>query len=121
MAGSAACICGRSLRTIHDVAGRTTEYLALPNGRRLHPYRITDVIIAQADWVRRHQVVQESADTIALHVIPAGRPDEAEIRRVERAVREVLPEGVAFRIDMVDAIERDAAGKYPMARPLPVR
>jgi phenylacetate-CoA ligase len=117
-AGTRQCPCGRPFGTIREVAGRTTDYLPLPGGRWLHPYQITDVILAQADWVRRHQVVQEAPDAIALHVVPLERPTGAEVRRVEGAVRNALPEDVAFRIVMVDGIARGPGGKYPMARPL---
>ncbi len=116
--GSERCACGQPFPTIRDVQGRTLDYFPLPDGRLLHPYDISRVILETTDWIRYHEILQEREDRIVLRVVPYGNPSRETFLRLEKAVLPVLGPGVTFRVVRVAEIKPDPSGKFRYARSL---
>jgi phenylacetate-CoA ligase len=114
--GSPACACGLPFGTIRAVQGRVLDYLTLPDGRELHPYEITTLVVDDADWVARYQIIQERIDLLRLRIAPLRRPSLAEMDRLEAALRERLGLGVSSEIDLVDSIGPGPDGKFRVVR-----
>jgi phenylacetate-CoA ligase len=109
--GPDACPCGASLPTLAGIEGRTIDYLELPDGRAIHPYRILGPTIRAAPRVRQYQLLQEAPDRIVLQLAPRNSLADDERRRLVEAVIPVLGGGVGFRIDIVPRIAGGASGK----------
>ena len=109
--GPSVCPCGCPLPTLARIDGRTIDYLELPDGRSIHPYRILGPTIRAAPWVRQYQLLQEAPDRIVLRLAPRIVLADEERRRLVDAVVPVLGPGVRFQIDVVSRIARDASGK----------
>ncbi|HET6362729.1 MAG TPA: hypothetical protein VFH11_11840 [Gemmatimonadota bacterium] len=109
--GPAPCPCGSPLPTLARIDGRTIDYLELPDGRSIHPYRILGPTIRAAPWVRQYQLLQEAPDRIVLRLAPQIALADDERRRLSDAVVPVLGPGVRFQIDVVSRIARGAGGK----------
>jgi phenylacetate-CoA ligase len=105
------CPCGFPLPTLSHIEGRTIDYLELPDGRSIHPYRILGPTLPAAPWVRQYQLVQEAPDRIVLRLAPLFDLGDDERRRLSEAVTPVLGPGVRFQIEIVSRIPRGASGK----------
>lgn len=117
--GSEQCSCGQPFSTIRAIQGRMIDYFPLPDGRRLHPYRILAALLPGTDgWIRQYQLIQDRPDRIVMLVVPS-HPATAEMAdRMSRAAAPLLGSGVEFEVRVVDAIPVEPGGKYRHSRSL---
>jgi phenylacetate-CoA ligase len=117
--GSDQCACGQPFSTIRAIQGRMNDYFSLPDGRRLHPYRILERLLPEGDvWIRQYQLLQDRPDRIVMQVVPS-RPVTPELQeRIARAVSPLLGAGVEFQFSIVEAIPFEESGKYRHSRSL---
>ncbi|CAN5769397.1 phenylacetate--CoA ligase family protein [soil metagenome] len=115
------CPCGSGHPTISRIEGRTIDYLELPDGRSIHPYRILGPTLPTTPWVRQFQLVQEAPDRIVLRLAPRIDLGDDERRRLSDAVVPVLGPGIRFLIEVVPRIAHGASGKARPIVPLSVR
>ena len=113
--GPDACACGRAGPTLTHIEGRSIDYFEMPDGRRLHPYRILSPTLAAAPWIRQYQLVQESRERIVLRYVADGTPGDEASRGLWMAVAPLLGPGVDFRVESVSRIAPGDGGK---ARPI---
>lgn len=117
--GGEQCTCGQPFSTIRSVQGRMIDYFSLPDGRRLHPYRILQQLIAGDDaWIRQYQLLQDRPDRIVMTVVPAQAPTPELQDRISRAVVPLLGSGIEFQVRLVEGIAPEAGGKYRHSRSL---
>lgn len=83
-AGEFGCACGRSLRRLNRIMGRTRNLFTLPGGLRFWPVLPFQKFSMYAE-ITRHQVVQKTLDTLELR-LEIARPltpeEKAEITEV---------------------------------------
>jgi phenylacetate-CoA ligase len=107
----APCACGRPSRVVRAIEGRSDDILRLPGGVTLHPIHLRSPL-ARIEGLRQYQVVHR-ADGLHVRVVPRGEPG-AVAREVEVAMTRALGDAgardVPVRVEVVDAIERDATG-----------
>jgi phenylacetate-CoA ligase len=117
--GSDQCACGQPFSTIRAIQGRMNDYFSLPDGRRLHPYRILERLLSEGDaWIRQYQLLQDRPDRIVMQVVPA-RPATPELReRITRAISPLLGAGIEFQVSIVEVIPLERSGKYRHSRSL---
>ena len=117
--GSDQCACGQPFSTIRAIQGRMNDYFSLPDGRRLHPYRILERLLPEGDvWIRQYQLLQDRADRIVMQVVPS-RPVTPELQeRLARSISPLLGAGVEFQLRIVEAIPLERSGKYRHSRSL---
>lgn len=115
--GTAPCACGQPFSTIRSVQGRMVDYLTLPGGRLLHPYRLITPG-EHRPWVRQLQVFQEREDRVVLRVVPGRRPTPDERAEAEREARAHLGPGVEFELILVSEIPLEPGGKFRYCRSL---
>jgi putative adenylate-forming enzyme len=115
----ATCPCGRSFGLVQSVEGRIEDILTLP-GTSGTPISIHPVLfdrVLEPFPIRQWQVVQRPA---AIIVRVARGADEIDRDGVAAAVtRELKGAGAldpTIRVELVDAIEKTAAGKTPLVR-----
>jgi phenylacetate-CoA ligase len=117
--GSDQCACGQPFSTIRAIQGRMNDYFSLPDGRRLHPYRILEKLLPEGDaWIRQYQLLQDRPDRIVMQIVPS-RPVTPELQeRMARAISPLLGAGIEFQVHIVEAIPLERSGKYRHSRSL---
>ncbi len=103
-AGETGCDCGRDVQTIGHIRGRTHEYLALPDGRRIHVYALRSAFGEMRDKWKKYRLDREAPDRMILRVVTALPPVEDEVAIVTDKARDILGPGVNFRIEFCDAL-----------------
>jgi phenylacetate-CoA ligase len=109
------CACGRTLRRIERVAGRTDDILWLPadSGRRVAVHPMQFSVVAREREVVEFQVVQEGT-RIAVMVVARGPAPGVEGRvraRLEEQLAALGVRDVAIDVRRRDALARSAGGK----------
>ncbi|MGH9414675.1 MAG: phenylacetate--CoA ligase family protein [Terriglobales bacterium] len=105
------CPCGRKLPRLEAIAGRTTDFLQLPDGAVVSGPALT-LVVADMGSVRQVQFVQQASGAVRLRVIAGagyGADTEEELRR---RLRVYLGDSLELRIEPVAAIASEASGKY---------
>jgi phenylacetate-CoA ligase len=117
--GSEQCACGQPFSTIRAIQGRMIDYFTLPDGCRLHPYRILERLFSEVDgWIRQYQLLQDRPDHIVMQVVPSDPPTLEMRERICRSVATLVGPGVEFEIRVVDHIPVEPGGKYRHSRSL---
>ena len=117
--GPAQCACGSPFTTLSAIQGRMNDYFPLPDGRRLHPYRIGTAVWAPSfEWMHQYQVVQEKCNRVVMRIVARRNPTDDEISALARAVGDVLGPEVEFAVNLVDDIHDEINGKYRIYRSL---
>ena len=112
--GPAPCPCGAAFSTLLDVCGRTIDGFDLGDGDVLHPWEILNVVRSRLSWVRQQQLVQRSARSIVLRIVPLRTPEPAHVAAIEAAARAALGDRARFDVEVTASIEPGPSGK---ARP----
>jgi phenylacetate-CoA ligase len=99
------------LETFHSVIGRSGDYLVAPSGARLMGI---DHIPRNVPHLVRTQFIQESADSIALLVVPAPGFNEDCRRMLLQHAALKLPPSMKVRIETTTQLIRNASGKAPL-------
>jgi phenylacetate-CoA ligase len=108
IAPEAGCGCGRTLPVLQSVDGRNDDVVVLADGRRIG--RLDSVFKADLE-VREAQIVQRAVGEFAIRVVAApGYGDHTAAALRDRLAQRV---GQArIDVEIVDAIERTANGKF---------
>ena len=108
------CPCGRALRRVVRIEGRTTEILRFPAATggevAVHPFVLESPFTAMPD-VRQYKVIQDT-DGLRVLVVPAeGAGGDVLASRVREAVVSALVDAgaapPATRVEVVAALARD--------------
>jgi phenylacetate-CoA ligase len=100
------------IRPFSAIAGRSQDVLLSPNGRGVTPG--VSHIAHGVEHVLRLQIVQHAADRIVLRVLAAPRFSHADADRLMRNAQKKAPPPARIDIEIVDSLERTAAGKTPL-------
>jgi phenylacetate-CoA ligase len=115
--GSDQCACGQPFSTIRAIRGRMIDYFSLPDGRRLHPYRILETLLPGSDaWICQYQLLQDRPDRIVMQVVPSRAPTAEMQDRISQAVGPLLGSGIEFQVRLVESIAFEPGGKYRHSR-----
>lgn len=108
---AAACACGRTLRRLAGIEGRSVDTVVTRDGRRISPWYFTDRIEV-LPGMRRFQVVQSGIDqfVVRAQVAPDAPPDIAE--RIVTAVRGIVGEPAAVTVEFAAQIDPPPGRKF---------
>ena len=111
------CECGRGLRLMHPVEGRTRHIIRSPDGMVINTITVSS-ILSSADEVRRYQVRQTGARELQILVVPGASwnsesPEALRTRFVER-----LGHAFDYEVVCVDDLPIAPSGKFQTIVPL---
>jgi len=108
------CSCGRSLRLISKLEGRTYEFLLSTSGE-LVSAGICDVILGNVGSVREFQVRQDAAGHVRVIVVPSKKLTDEEKTYIRQSFQFYLGEAFNVDIENVNRIPRTNAQKLQTA------
>ncbi len=94
---------------IHQIDGRTTECIKLPDGRRISSTSMTNFEFTTK--VKEVQFYQKDLYNIYVRIVKRNDYDAQEEQKVLACVSERLPLEVKVHIEYVDSIEKTKSGK----------
>lgn len=114
--GPEQCPCGAPFSTLEAISGRMTDYLRLPGGRDLYAASLAYVFQKRVAWIRQYEVLQEREDRVMVKAVSRGRPSDREVDSLKKDMKQVLGQGVSFRLEFVDELHPGPGGKYRIFR-----
>lgn len=110
------CPCGRTLPLLASFAGRSSETIELPDGRRLSSLVLEGLFRAELRSTLRAQIEQLAPGQLCWRIVPFRSVDPEVLRRafVERAAR-CLGDDVCLTVRIEEQIESTSEGKLVRA------
>src|SRR5690606_6507959 len=107
------CECGSSAPWLEQVAGRETELLELPDGRRISPYELSTSIEAHGA-IARYRLVLEGSRRLEVQyrLRPGGVP--LDVEALAREIARIVGDELTLSFLAVDGFERTPAGKHKL-------
>ncbi|MBD3219124.1 MAG: hypothetical protein GF310_12685 [candidate division Zixibacteria bacterium] len=109
------CGCGRALPRIHDIGGRVTDYLRLPDGRYVSCTGLTVTVFPKAKGIVQSRIVQKKADRIIVQIVKNNEFDQESDNILRKELGKVLGDGIEVELEFPDEIKREKSGKYRFA------
>jgi phenylacetate-CoA ligase len=100
---------GHPAFTLHEVLGRHTDRVWLPNGRWINGIQLPHLM--KDHPVREFMLIQRPDYSVELHLVPASGFGETSRASILQTVRENLP-GLPIQLIMIDEIPRSQANKW---------
>lgn len=109
---SGTCSCGVTLPKMHMLAGRTTDFLLSPDGRKVSGAALTIFLAAKVPGVKQAQIVQRDRGALEFRLVTNTEFSEASRLLIEERVRHFFGDSMRVVYKYVEAIPREASGKY---------
>ena len=109
------CPCGRGLPMLKDIAGRESDVIVTPDGRRIHTillYYILYGLESRGGGIKKFQVVREAPNRYTTKLVRDVNFRQDDFVLVKRKISEYLGNHLEMHYQFVDAIERTDAGKH---------
>jgi phenylacetate-CoA ligase len=110
------CPCGRTLRRIRSVAGRSDDVLTL-GGVTVHPIQFG--VIARDKDVVEFQVIQTGTTSLRVLVVARTEAETRLQRAVENRLRELGVAEAHVEVERREQLPRPASGKLQLVQALP--
>jgi len=107
------CSCGCRFPRMRPTCGRLADYLTLPDGTRLSPYRLT-CALEEVGGLYQYQVLQHRRGRLTVKIVTSGNGDSVE-HAVARALKPFLGE-TKIEVERVRSLPRDPSGKFRVVR-----
>lgn len=105
------CACGRNLRLMTALQGRSTDFLTMPDGRKISGPSLT-LVIADVGELQHMQIVQDSLDHVTLRVVPGRTWDVSVEERLRQRLSLYLDPQVKVTVERVSELQIAASGKH---------
>jgi len=112
---SRSCACGRASTVLVRIEGRADEYVVTPEGHRVMRFGF---VFKNTTNVVESQVVQHEAGAIVVRVVKRPEYGTADEDHIRGEIRRWISTALRVEFEYVDAIDREASGKFRAVRSL---
>ena len=107
------CACGRSGPYLADIIGREIEFLQLPDGTRISPYRLTTAV-EDVPGLLKYRFIQDDDLSLSMQVVlgDQGLSSDEQIRQIRSRIHRALGSEINLPVNRVERIERSRGGKH---------
>ncbi len=106
------CSCGRTLRLLESVEGRSGDFFKSKHGTMVHGEYFTHLFYG-VEEVEKFQIIQESLERITLKLVASNHDrDSKYIKYITDKTQEILESKYDFDIVFLEEIPPTASGKY---------
>jgi phenylacetate-CoA ligase len=108
------CRCGRGLKRLEAIAGRSTDYLVGVDGRLCSGAVLTVAMVARRPSLGQVQILQDEPDRVVYRVASGKNnpPSHEDLRFLEKETERYLGEGMKIDYEFVDQIPHEPSGKF---------
>jgi len=104
------CACGRNLKLISDLYGRTVDF-ALTKSDRVFYGSFFTALFLNISGITKYQVHQYKKGEIIIYLIKNDKFDEKEIENVSVQLKNIFKDDMSFEYKYVDEIDIPLSGK----------
>ena len=113
------CSCGRGFPLLGPIEGRSLECVRTPSGAEISPAILGHFLFVynnHLETVRHYQLIQETADSVVLLIVPGNEWDEQNRLRLQSDLRQLLGEQMVVDVRAVPEIPAEKSGKRPIIK-----
>jgi phenylacetate-CoA ligase len=112
------CTCGRGLRRLSNIAGRTTDFLLGADGRLCSGAVLTVAMVAERPSLGQIQLEQNEQNRIICRIAPKkGKMTTSDDKNyLIQQVKQYLGEGTSIDFEIVSRIDHELSGKYRFSK-----
>jgi phenylacetate-CoA ligase len=111
------CPCGKTFTLMRPLAGRSSDYVKLPDGTILSPYLFT-TSIEKTSGLLQYQIVQDNETDLRLRVIFNDTNFDRGSRAIKQILQKVTGGVMNIKIERCEKIEVEINGKYKVVKNL---
>lgn len=109
---SAQCTCGRSLKKISKVLGRSLDSFVTRDGKKI-PGELFPHLLKEFRTFRKFQVIQHAFDRVEIKFYCDDRNyDERDLQAARKILQKYFPHDVHFEFNRVETFELSRTGKF---------
>ena len=101
-----------------EISGRSTDFLILPDGRRIYAAATAHVLQKDISWIDRYEFVQESLDSCVVRIVALREPPAGWKEAIRTDLAALLGPGLEIRVELVREIPPNPGGKFRVLRSL---
>ena len=105
------CECGRKLPLMTALQGRSTDFLTMPDGRKISGPSLT-LVIADVCELQHMQIVQNAPDHITLRVVPGRNWETGVEERLRQRLALYLDPRMRLTVEKCSELQIAASGKH---------
>jgi phenylacetate-CoA ligase len=103
--------CGCAFPTMGPIQGRLVDRIKRPDGGVISPYQFT-CSLERVQGVAQYQVSQETLEKVTVRLVPGNGFGSAATEELLSRSQEILGDGIAVTVEVVDSIPRGPSGKF---------
>jgi len=113
------CGCGRGLKMIKTILGRSRDFIFTPAGRQIHGAFFNHFEpFYRTPWIAGWHVFQDKLDHITIRLRPDGKPHKKDMDRIEELLKRALGEDLIIDILIDEDLHITPAGKQKVIESL---
>ena len=105
------CSCGRGLRILGQIEGRTTDFITASNGTKMHGLALI-YILRDRDEIKEFKIIQKTLLLTQVQLVTNDKYSQHTEDELVHAFKERLGEDVTIEFSQVDQIEPETSGKF---------
>ena len=110
---SGECDCGRHMRRLRRVLGRTADFLRADDGKLVAGVSLVERTLTAIEGVEQMQIVQHTPNDVTLRCVLSPHADRSSVSsQLIAAIRDALSPTVRVVIEVVPQLSQDPNGKY---------
>jgi phenylacetate-CoA ligase len=106
------CRCGKTLPRMQMIAGRTTDFLYAPDGRKVSGAALTIYLAAKVPGVRQAQIIQRERTTLIFNLVVDQSFNQSSLDLIREKVTHFFGESMQIVPNYVETIPKEPSGKY---------
>jgi phenylacetate-CoA ligase len=109
------CPCGRGLKRIADIMGRSRDFVRTPDGRRIHGAFFNHFEpFYRTPWIAAWHIRQDRIDHLTISLRPDGPPVRRDMDLIHNLLKKALGEDMNIEFVMDDRLHVTPAGKLKL-------
>lgn len=100
---------------MRPVAGRASEYIRLPDGEKISPYRFTTAI-EKFEGLLQYQLIQQSETDLVIKVIIDEKTGDDTCKNIEKTIKNITKGLMRVTVQETDRIMPEENGKFKVVK-----
>jgi len=105
------CSCGRGLRLMGAIEGRTTDFIVTPGGKIMHALSLI-YILRDLEGIEAFKVIQKKPDYLLIQIVKNNRFTSGTKQKIEEEINKMMEAKVHIDFQFTNEIPPEKSGKY---------
>jgi phenylacetate-CoA ligase len=109
------CSCCRTFSLMIPTAGRASEHIITPEGKKISPYRLTTAV-EKISNILQYQFIQKNNDSIDVNVVMTDRGGEKELLEIHKKTVAVVGFQIKVNVIAKESLDAEKNGKFKVVK-----